>query len=112
MLQIPVATADTRSLSGTVMAIEEPYGNLVTNVPASMLELLKPKPGEVFRLRAGALMVDAPLVHTFSDVKKGEVLLFVDSRGRLAAAVNQGNLASRLGADVPCAFTVERIQPR
>lgn len=112
LLELPVAVSDVGSLTGTVLAIEEPYGNLVTNIPGSMMDALKPRAGEVFRLSVGNTVMEAPLVHTFSDVKVGEVLLYVDSRGRLSAALNQGNLAAKVGAAVPYVFKVERIPAR
>jgi hypothetical protein len=61
-----------------------------------------------FRLKAGSAMLlfvrdrKVPLLfaRTFSDVKRGHPLVFKDDYWRMEIALNQGNLASRLGLRV------------
>jgi S-adenosylmethionine hydrolase len=49
---------------------------------------------------AGGVAVRARFGRTFADVGAGELLLYEDSYGRLAVAVNQGSAAERLGVAV------------
>jgi S-adenosylmethionine hydrolase len=59
----------------------------------------------------GERSVRLPFVHTFADVGVGEGLLYVDSRGRIALAVNQGDFARRYGVAPPAPLFIPR-RPR
>jgi S-adenosylmethionine hydrolase len=41
----------------------------------------------------------AAFAHTFADVQAGELILYVDSSGSVALAVNGGSAAAKLGID-------------
>jgi S-adenosylmethionine hydrolase len=93
-LDIPEVKLTDTSLNGTVLAIEYPYGNLVTNADGSVLAKLGYQRGDMARVTFGkGRELRLPFVATFSDVPVGKPLLYVDSRGRVAFAVNQGNFA-------------------
>ena len=47
-------------------------------------------------------------VKTFSDVPLGQPLLYIDSRGHLALAVNQKNFAAIYGIKPPVALFIPR----
>jgi S-adenosylmethionine hydrolase len=47
-------------------------------------------------------------VKTFSDVPRGQPLLYVDSRGRMALAVNQNNFAAVYGVQPPAELLIPR----
>ena len=47
-------------------------------------------------------------VKTFSDVPVGQPLLYVDSRGHIALAVNQNSFAAMYGVKVPAEFSIPR----
>jgi hypothetical protein len=47
-----------------------------------------------------------PFVKTFSDVPEGQPLLYIDSRGRLSAAINMGDFAKTNGITPPAKFSV------
>ena len=49
----------------------------------------------------GSKTLDLPFVRTFSDVPLKEPLLYLDSRGRLGIAVNQGSFAAIYGIQPP-----------
>jgi len=49
-----------------------------------------------------------PFVKTFSDVPVGHVLLYVDSRGHMALAVNQGSFATVYGVKPPVGVMIPR----
>lgn len=93
-LDIPEARVTDTAVHGTVLAIEHPYGNLVTNVDGSVLAKLGYQRGDTARVSFGkGRELRLPLVSTFSDVPVGKPLMYVDSRGRVAFAVNQGHFA-------------------
>ncbi|MBN1207042.1 MAG: SAM-dependent chlorinase/fluorinase [Myxococcaceae bacterium] len=93
-LGIPEPRLSDTALQGTVLAIEHPYGNLVTNTNGALLAKLGYQRGDTVRVTFGkGRELRLPFVSTFSDVPKLKPLLYVDSRGRVAFAVNQGHFA-------------------
>jgi S-adenosylmethionine hydrolase len=97
-LNIPEARVTDTEVSGTVLAIEHPYGNLVTNVDGSVLAKLGYQRGDTARVSFGkGRELRLPFVATFSDVPLGKALMYVDSRGHVAFAVNQGSFAQAQG---------------
>jgi hypothetical protein len=97
-LNIPEAQVTETGVSGTVLAIEHPFGNLVTNVDGEVLARLGYQRGDTARVSFGkGRELRVPFVSTFSDVPVGKPLMYVDSRGRLAFAVNQGSFAQAQG---------------
>jgi hypothetical protein len=49
-------------------------------------------------------------VRTFSDVPLGQPLLYIDSRGRFALAVNQGSFAAVYGVKPPVELWIPRAK--
>jgi hypothetical protein len=97
-LSIPEAQLTETGVNGTVLAIEHPYGNLVTNVDGAVLSQLGYQHGDTARVRFGrGRELYVPFVSTFSAVPVGKALMYVDSRGRVAFAVNQGSFAQTQG---------------
>ena len=107
-LAISTPTADGGQISGEVIGIENPYGNLVTNIGAGYLRKLGVNHGDHVRVRLGKLEFSVPFVHTFSDVPVHKSLLYIDSRDRVALAVNQGNFAVQYKVRAPEALIVEK----
>ncbi len=97
-LEIPEVKLTDTALHGTVLAIEHPYGNLVTNLEGSVLAKLGYQRGDTARVTFGkGRELRLRFVSTFSDVPVGQALMYVDSRGRVAFAVNQGSFAKAQG---------------
>jgi len=84
---------DAAGISGEVIALDDPYGNLVTNISAEDFRKLGYAFGDAIPLRIGGRSLELPFVRTFSDVSNGKPLAYIDSRGRLSLAVNQGNFS-------------------
>jgi S-adenosylmethionine hydrolase len=95
------AHRDARGLTGEVIATDGPFGNLVTNVSGDEFLKLGYAHGQAVPIKLGDKMMDLPFVRTFSDVPLKEPLLYLDSRGRLGIAVNQGNFAAIYGIQPP-----------
>ena len=52
--------------------------------------------------------MDIPFVRTFSDVALKKPLIYIDSRGHLALAVNQGSFAAIYSIKLPVAIALSR----
>jgi S-adenosylmethionine hydrolase len=93
-------------LKAQIVGIDGPFGNLVTNVPREEFEKLGYKWGNTIHLTLGAIELDMPFTHTFSDVEVGKPLAFIDSRGRLSFSLNQTNFARTYNIKPPVNFTI------
>jgi S-adenosyl-L-methionine hydrolase (adenosine-forming) len=93
-LNLASVTVDDHGVHGEVIATDGPFGNLVTNIDSEEFAKAGYRFGDSVRLVLGGNELDLPFVRTFSDVKLNQPLLYIDSRGELGLAVNQGNFAS------------------
>jgi S-adenosyl-L-methionine hydrolase (adenosine-forming) len=107
-LNIAAAHSDDAGIHGEVIALDGPYGNLVTNIDASEFQKLNYSHGEKLRLTIGNQTIVVPFVKTFSDVPVNQPLLYVDSRGHIALAVNQGSFAKTYRIQPPVHILVPR----
>jgi S-adenosylmethionine hydrolase len=109
-LDLDSAKIDERGLHGEVIATDGPFGNLVTNVNAEDFLKLGYQRGQTVPLTIGERKIDLPFVKTFSDVPLKKPLIYIDSRGHLGLAVNQGSFAAVYGVKVPVKFTIPRAK--
>lgn len=98
-LAAPEATADVTGLHGEVEDLDLPFGNVWTNVPRSLAETAGLTVGDVAVVDVAGRRLEVPFVRTFGDVPVGAPLLYVNSRGRLALATNQGDFAATHGVE-------------
>jgi S-adenosylmethionine hydrolase len=92
-LKIDAPVFDSGGLHASVIALDGPYGNLITNIDRSEFEKLNYSIGDKLRIKIAERPIVIPFVKTFSDVPLHQSLLYVDSRGHIAIAINQGNFA-------------------
>jgi len=109
-LELKAATVDARGLSATVIATDGPFGNLVTNVDAEDFLKLGYQRGQEVPVKVGSREMKIKFVKTFSDVPLNQPLLYVDSRGHLALAVNQNSFAATYGVKPPVALEIPRAE--
>jgi len=102
------AKLDGKSASGEVIGLDDPFGSLVTNITREELEALGYSLGEQLTVQINKKPVTLPYVQTFMNVPVGESLLYIDSRGRVAIAVNQGNYSKKYGVDLPATINIPR----
>jgi len=107
-LDIAPARLDERGLSGEVIATDGPFGNLVTNISGDDFLKLDYARGRAVHVTIGKNEMDIPFVRTFSDVPLNKPLLYIDSRGHLGLAVNQGSFAGAYGVKPPVAIFIPR----
>ncbi len=100
-LDLKPAKVDEKGLTGQVIALDGPFGNLVTNINAEEFLTLGYQRGEKLKVTIAGREIEMPIVKTFSDVPLKQPLLFIDSRGRVSFAVNQGSFAGTYGVEPP-----------
>lgn len=96
----PSRLGDT--LAGGVPALDFRYGNVWSDIPDSLLQSLPLKTGDTLttEVRHEGKPVwkgKVPFVTTFGDVEEGAPLLYVNSLGNLALALNMGDFAKAHG---------------
>jgi S-adenosylmethionine hydrolase len=109
-LDLQASKIDDQGLHGEVIATDGPFGNLVTNVDAEDFLKLGYQRGQTVPITISDRKFDLPFVKTFSDVPLHKPLIYIDSRGHFALAVNQGNFAATYGIKPPVKFAVERAK--
>jgi S-adenosylmethionine hydrolase len=107
-LNIAPARLAERGLSGEVIATDGPFGNLVTNISGDDFLKLGYARGQTAHIAVGNNEMDVPFVRTFSDVPLNKPLLYIDSRGHVGLAVNQGSFAATYGTKPPVAIFIPR----
>ncbi|PYX79245.1 MAG: hypothetical protein DMG70_28785 [Acidobacteria bacterium] len=100
-LETKAPKIDERGITGEVIATDGAFGNLVTNIEAHDFSQLHYEYGQQVRVMLGSAPMTIPFAKTFADVPPNKPLLYIDSRGRVALAVNQGNFAAAYGIKPP-----------
>jgi len=102
-----------RTVVGALVHTETPFGNVVTNIPQTMLAELGYDPRDNNRVKVtikqnGKTVFDAKLPYTnsFGFVAKGEPLLYSDSLETIGLAVNQESFAAKYGTGVGAGWEI------
>jgi S-adenosylmethionine hydrolase len=107
-LKLLPATLGEKELKAQVIAIDGPFGNLVTNVDSELFAKLGYKLGDKVTFKLGDVEITAPFVKTFSDVAIGEPLFYIDSRGNLGFSVNQAYASRKYNIKPPVSLLIPR----
>jgi S-adenosylmethionine hydrolase len=107
-LKLQPARLDESGISGQVIATDGPFGNLVTNVGADAFEKLGYERGENVDVVLAGKHMTLPFVRTFANVAVGKPLLYIDSRGRVAIALNQRSFAATYGIEPPVSLFLKK----
>ncbi|MEA3214494.1 MAG: hypothetical protein QOJ19_650 [Acidimicrobiia bacterium] len=89
---IPITRVEDGALQAEVLWVDR-YGNAQLNVDPAELEDY----GEVVALTVGAITRSAKRVHTYADLRTGELGLVVDSYGLVSVAADRTSAADELG---------------
>jgi S-adenosylmethionine hydrolase len=87
------ATVTDKGIAGDVIALDDPFGSLITDIPGDEFKKLGYSFGDKVTVQLNKKPFTLPYAKTFMDVPVGEPLLYQDSRGRMGLAINQGNLS-------------------
>ena len=103
-----VATLGPHGIRGEVIGLDDPYGNVITDIRGEDFRRL----GYALRDRVPVLIngrrFTFPFATTFMDVAVGRPLLYVDSRGRVALALNQRDISRIYGIRPPAVVAIPR----
>lgn len=101
-------TTTTNGIAGDIIALDDPFGSLVTDIPGDEFKKLGYNLGDKFRVEINKKPVTLLYVKTFMDVPVGDPLLYIDSRGRVGIAVNQGNYSKKFNVEPPGTIFIPR----
>jgi S-adenosylmethionine hydrolase len=91
-LEMPALLHSAEGVGGEVVYVDH-FGNLVTNIPAALVERQPTLLAVGGQARPGFVWA-----RTYADAKPGQLLALVSSGGFVEVAVAQGSAADRLGA--------------
>jgi S-adenosylmethionine hydrolase len=95
------STTTEKGIEGDIIALDDPFGSLITDIPGEEFKQLGYNLGEKVTVQLNKKPFSLPYMKTFMDVPVGEPLLYVDSRGRVSLALNQRNFAEVNKTTVP-----------
>lgn len=98
-LGMPAARVGARSIDAHVASVDR-FGNLTLNVAGSELPNTGLRLGYPLCIDTGERSVEVHFARTFAEVEDGRLLVYIDSWGSLALAVNRGDARRTLGLDV------------
>jgi S-adenosylmethionine hydrolase len=102
------STTTDKGISGDIIGLDDPFGSLLTDIPGDEFKQLGYNLGDKLRIEINKKSVTLPYVKTFMDTSVGDPLLFVDSRGRVSIAVNQGNYSKKFNVEPPGTIFIPR----
>jgi S-adenosylmethionine hydrolase len=107
-LALEPASPEAEGINGSVVSLDGPFGNLITNIGSERFHELGYRVGEKVRIKLGNADLAVPYVKTFGDVPVGQPLLYIDSSGLVSIAINRGNFAKAHHITPPVALFVAK----
>jgi S-adenosylmethionine hydrolase len=107
-LTAKTSTITDKGIEGDIIGLDDPFGSLVTDVPVDEFKKLGYNLGDKVTLQINNKPVSLPYAKTFMDVPVGDVLLYIDSRGRVGIAINQGNYSKKFNVEPPGTIFIPR----
>lgn len=98
LLDWPAPVAGTATVTGSLLRVESPYGNIWTDIDAAAVKRSGLVEGSVLVIDLGGRVLTVPFVSTFGDVPEGAPLAYINSRGLLSFALNMGDFSGKYGA--------------
>ncbi|PYT97182.1 MAG: hypothetical protein DMG38_20875 [Acidobacteria bacterium] len=102
------AVISDKGISGDILGLDDPFGSLITDIPGDEFKKLAYRLGDKVPLLINKNPVTLPYAKTFMEVPVGEPLLYVDSRGHVGIAVNQGNYSKQFNVTPPGSIFIPR----
>jgi len=87
------ATVTEKGIEGEVIALDDPFGSLISDIPGEEFHNLGYTVGDKVTVQLDKKPFTLPYAKTFMDVPVGDPLLYVDSRGRVGLALNERNFS-------------------
>ncbi|HYL82624.1 MAG TPA: SAM-dependent chlorinase/fluorinase [Candidatus Angelobacter sp.] len=102
------ATVAGNGISGEVIGLDDPFGSLITDISGDDFKKLGYVLNDKLTVEINKKPVTLPFVKTFMEVSVGDSLLYIDSRGRVGIAVNQGSYSRKFGIVPPATVFIPR----
>ncbi|MGI9223938.1 MAG: SAM hydrolase/SAM-dependent halogenase family protein [Woeseiaceae bacterium] len=106
-------TLDDGSVAGNITHVETPFGNVVTNIPKSLVDSLGLSLDgnvtvfvEISHAGNTVFKMKIPYVRSFGYVDQGAPLLYSDSLQTIGLAVNSGNFAEQYKVQAGADWTI------
>ena len=93
------ASVEDKGITGGVIGLDDPFGSLITDITREDFARLGYALDDKVTVQINKKPVTLPYVKTFMNVAVGDSLLYIDSRGRVAIAINQGNYSKKFGVE-------------
>jgi S-adenosylmethionine hydrolase len=103
-----VAVIDAKGITGDVIGLDDPYGSLITDIQGSDFKNLGYELGDKVTFTMAGKQYTFPFVKTFMGVPIGQPLVYIDSRGRVGIAVNQGDFSKKYAISPPVRIFILR----
>ena len=103
-----VATIETKGITGEVISLDDPFGSLITNIRGTDFQELGYAVGNKVTLTIEKRQYTFPYEKTFMGVPVGQPLVYIDSRGHVGVAVNQGDFSKKYGVTPPLSIFIPR----
>ncbi len=103
-----VSITTEKGVEGDIIGLDDPYGSLITDIPGDEFTKLGYNLGDKIRVEINKKLVTLPYAKTFMDVPVGDSLLYIDSRGRVGIANNQGNYSKKFDVTPPGSVFIPR----
>ncbi len=102
------ATVDAKGITGDVIGLDDPFGSLITDIQGDDFKKLGYALDDKVTLKIDKKQYTFPYEKTFNLVPVGQPLVYIDSRGRVGIAVNQGDFSKKYGVTPPVPVFVPR----
>jgi S-adenosylmethionine hydrolase len=103
-----VATVEAKGITGDVIALDDPFGSLITDIQGDDFKKLGYTFEDKITLKIDKKQYTFPYEKTFMGVPVGQPLVYIDSRGRVGIAVNQGDFSKKYGVSPPVPIFISR----
>jgi S-adenosylmethionine hydrolase len=102
------ASVEDRGITGDIIGLDDPFGSLITDITREDFEKLGYALDDKVTVQINKKPVSLPYVKTFMNVAVGDSLLYIDSRGRVAIAINQGNYSKQFAVEPPATIFIPK----
>ncbi|HTQ63020.1 MAG TPA: SAM-dependent chlorinase/fluorinase [Candidatus Solibacter sp.] len=102
------STTSENGIDGDIIGLDDPFGSLITDIPGDEFKKLGYEVGDKIIVQLNKKPFPVPYMRTFMDVPVGEPLLYVDSRGRVGLALDQGNFSQKNKIMPPATLFIPR----
>jgi S-adenosylmethionine hydrolase len=105
-LTVKASSTTNKGIEGDILGLDDPFGSLITDIPGDDFKKLGYVLGDKVPVQINKKPVTLPYGRTFMDVPVGSPLLYIDSRGRVGIAINQGNYAKKSNIEPPATIFI------